>query len=55
MRIVPSPTKPNELELTLDKEREGDQVVESEGGKKVLLIPSNLATKLKGMTSVFTL
>lgn len=46
IRIVPSQSTPNQLELALDGEREGDQVVESEDGTKVLLIGSDLAPAL---------
>jgi Fe-S cluster assembly iron-binding protein IscA len=48
IRLIPSPSRPNRLELALDKEREGDQVVESEG-VKVLLISPELAPALEGM------
>jgi hypothetical protein len=33
IRIIPSPSKPNWLELVLDKEKEGDQ--ESEGHERI--------------------
>ena len=49
IRIIPSPSMPNRLELVLDKEKEGDQVVESEEGTKVLLIGDDLAPALEGM------
>ena len=49
MRIVLSRTKPNEAGLKLDKERAGDQVIESKGGRKLLLMQSNVATELEGM------
>ena len=39
IRIVPSPSMPNELVMILDKENDGDQVVESEGVKILLLGP----------------
>ncbi|MFQ5988124.1 MAG: HesB/IscA family protein [Dehalococcoidia bacterium] len=48
-RIIASPSMPNRLELVLDEEREGDQVVESEGGIKVLVIGPDLALALEGM------
>ena len=48
IRLIPSPSKPNQLEMTLDKERKGDQVVESEG-VKILLLSSELAPVLEGM------
>lgn len=47
--VVSSPSKPNRLELVLDKEKEGDQVVETEEGRKVLLIGSNLVSALEEM------
>ncbi len=49
IRIVRSPSEPNRLELVLDKEKEGDQVVETEEGTKILLIASDLAPVLKGL------
>ena len=49
IRIIASPSEPNRLDLVLDKEKEGDQVVESEGGTKVLLIGPDLAPALDGM------
>jgi len=49
IRIIPSPSMQNQLQLVLDKEREGDQVVEGEGGTKVLLIGSDLAPALEGV------
>lgn len=49
IRIVSSPSKPNSLELVLDKEKEGDQVVETEEGRKVLLIGPDLVSVLKEM------
>ena len=48
IRLIPSPSIPNRIEMVLDKEREGDQVVESEGAK-VLLISLELAPALDGM------
>jgi len=49
IRIVPSPSKPDRLDLVLDKEKEGDQVVETEEGRKVLLIEPNLVSALEEM------
>jgi len=49
IRIVASPSESNRLDLVLDKEKEGDQVVESEEGIKVLLIGSDLTPALEGM------
>ena len=48
-RIIVSPSAPNRLEMVLDKEGEGDQVVKSEGGIKVLLVGPDLAPALDGM------
>jgi Fe-S cluster assembly iron-binding protein IscA len=47
IRIISSPSKPNTLELVLDKEKEGDQVVKTEEGKKVLLIGTDLMPALE--------
>jgi Fe-S cluster assembly iron-binding protein IscA len=49
IRIIPSPSSTNRLKLALDKEKEGDQVVKNEDGKKILLIGSNLVSALEGM------
>ena len=38
IRLIPSPSHPGRLEMVLDKEREGDEVVESEDGIILLLI-----------------
>jgi len=48
IRLVPSSSRPNQLDMTLEKEKEGDQVVESEG-VNVLFISSELAQVLDGM------
>jgi Fe-S cluster assembly iron-binding protein IscA len=48
IRIVSSPSEPNRLELVLDKEKEGDQVVETEEGVTVLLIGPDLVSALEG-------
>ena len=49
VRIIPSVSAQNRLELALDKEKEGDQVVKDDEGKKVLLVGSNLVLALEGM------
>ena len=49
VRIVSSPSDPKRLELVLDKEKEGDQIVESEEGTKVLFVGSDLVSDLEGM------
>jgi len=48
IRLIPSPTTPNQIQMVLDKETEGDQVVESEG-VKILLLDSEIAPALEGM------
>jgi Fe-S cluster assembly iron-binding protein IscA len=48
IRLIPSASKPNHLDLALDKEKEGDQVVENEG-VKVLIVSSELSEVLDGM------
>jgi Fe-S cluster assembly iron-binding protein IscA len=49
VRIIPSPSKPNRLELVFDKEKNGDQVVKTEEGRKVLLIGADLIPALEEM------
>ena len=49
IRVTPNNAVPNCLDLVLDKEKKGDQVVESEEGIKVLLIRSDVARGLEGM------
>ena len=49
IRLIPEPSNPNQLGFTLDKEKEGDHVVESEDGRKVLLVAHDLAPALGGM------
>jgi len=39
IRLVLSPSIPNQIEVVLDKEKEGDQIVESEGVKILLIDP----------------
>jgi Fe-S cluster assembly iron-binding protein IscA len=48
IRVTRSPSEPNRLELVLDKEKEGDQVVETEEGTKILLIGPDLVSALEG-------
>lgn len=47
MRIISSPLKPNWLESVCDREKEGDQVVRTEEGRKVLLIGADLGPALE--------
>lgn len=49
MRVVLSPSKPDQLMLVFDKEKEGDQVVTTEEGRKVLLIGADLGPMLDKM------
>ena len=49
IRVTSLHSAPNRLELVLDKEKKGDQVVASEEGFKVLLICSRLAQGLSGI------
>ena len=47
MRIISSPLNTEQLEFVLDKEKEADHVVESEEGRKLLLIGPLLAPVLE--------
>jgi Fe-S cluster assembly iron-binding protein IscA len=49
IRVTSLHPRANRLELALDKEKKGDQVVASEEGCKVLLICSKLAHGLTGI------
>jgi Fe-S cluster assembly iron-binding protein IscA len=48
IRLIPSVARPNQLDMGLDKEKEGDQVVESDG-VKVLFVSAELSEALDGM------
>jgi len=48
IRIVMSDSTPKRFEFLLDREREYDQIVESEDGTKILLIDGELSSKLDG-------
>ena len=48
IRLTPSPSMPNRIQMVLDEKREGDQVVESEG-VKILLLDPEIAQVLEGM------
>lgn len=48
IRLILSSTTPNRIEMVLDKDKEGDQVVESEGAK-ILLLDPQIAQLLEGM------
>ena len=47
-RLIPYPSKPNQWKMVLDKEEEGDQIVESEG-VKILLLSPEVVPMLEGM------
>ncbi len=47
-RFVSSPSRPNHLKMVLDKAKEGDQVVENEG-VKILLLSPEVVPMLEGM------
>ena len=48
IRLILSPSIPNRIEMVLDKDKEGDQVVESEG-IKILRLDPEIAQLLEGM------
>jgi Fe-S cluster assembly iron-binding protein IscA len=48
IRLVTSPSEPKQFTLVLDKEKEGDKVVESKG-IKLLLIRPDLVSELEGL------
>ena len=49
IRIIVSLSDPNRFEIVLDKEKEGDKVVVSEGDSKLLVIAPDLDPALDGM------
>ena len=49
VRLVTSPSESNRFALVFDKEKKGDQVVESKTGDKVMLIGPDLASELEGL------
>jgi Fe-S cluster assembly iron-binding protein IscA len=48
IRLVPSVVRPSQLDMALDRKKESDQVVESEGFK-VLFVSAELTQALDGM------
>ena len=48
IRIARSSSDPQQLGFLLDKEKEGDRVIEDNQGEKLLLIADDLATILTG-------
>lgn len=49
IRVVLSPSNPGQMQLALDKPKEEDQAVETDNGRKLLLIGPELASPLEGM------
>jgi len=49
LRVTPNHPAHNCLELALDKEKKGDEVVQAQNGTAVLLISSDLAKQLSGI------
>jgi Fe-S cluster assembly iron-binding protein IscA len=49
LRVTPTHPAHNRLELVLDKEKRGDQVVRANNGTAVLLIRPDLARRLSGI------
>jgi thioredoxin 1 len=49
IRIIASPSNPNQLQLALDNPKGEDQIVESDDGKKLLLVEPDLASALEGV------
>ena len=50
VRIIPNSSDSKRLDLILDKEKRGDQLVISDEGMKLLLIRLDLAQWLEGIT-----
>jgi Fe-S cluster assembly iron-binding protein IscA len=48
IRLVPSVARPNQLDMALDRKKEGDQVVDSDGFE-VLFVSAELSEALDGM------
>ncbi|MFQ5849366.1 MAG: hypothetical protein ACE5JU_02110 [Candidatus Binatia bacterium] len=48
-RLVVSSSRPTRIAITLDKEKEGDQVVRNEEGVKLLLIGPDVVSELEGL------
>ena len=48
-RLVVSPLKPGQLRMVIDRDREGDFILENEG-TRILLLSPDVATIMKGMT-----
>lgn len=47
-RLIFSSSEPKAFQIGLDKERDGDQIVKSNEGKKLLLVGADLAAELDG-------
>lgn len=49
IRLVTTPSATKRFTFVLDKEKEGDKVVESNAGEKVLLIRPGLLSEIEGL------
>jgi Fe-S cluster assembly iron-binding protein IscA len=49
LRVTPTHPAHNRLELVLDREKRGDQVVQAKNGAALLLIRPDLARRLSGI------
>lgn len=47
-RLIPSPSRPNQLKVVLSRKKKGDQVMESEG-VKILFLSPEVVQRLRGM------
>jgi Fe-S cluster assembly iron-binding protein IscA len=50
LRVTPTQPALNRLELVLDREKRGDQVIQAKNGAAVLLVRPDLARRLSGIT-----
>jgi len=50
IRVVKSTAEDSDLEFVWDKEQENDQVIKNDDGRTVLVVKSDLAQSLDGMT-----
>lgn len=49
IRITLNPSLPKKLDLILDKAKKGDCIVKTVDGMKILIIQSQIASKLEGL------
>ena len=50
VRLLPSKSESGKFGIALDKEKDGDQVIEDQNGKKILLVETELASSLEDVT-----